>query len=113
MDLCNLIINSPGVPNNWESNITTIQSIGLRSINSMNLSSNKINNMINSNYLNIIKNLNKNYIYSINIVGLKTNTNYLNFGYSINNSNTKYFSDYNCYSNYNNEIVRITTEVWK
>jgi len=112
-DLCNLLINTPGVPNNWENNLSSLKSFGLKNVGNMNLSTSKINMFTNINYFNITKNLNQDYIYSIKITGLQTDTNYLDFGYADNRTLIKYSSIYNCYSSYNNELVKISVGIFK
>ena len=110
-DLCNLLVNSQGVPRNWESNLSTLKILGLKNKSTYSLNPSKVSRLLSGNYLNITKNLNDEFIYGIKIVGVNTNTTYGNFGYDIDNS--KLSSEYTCYSNYNNEIVKIIVHVEK
>lgn len=110
-DLCYLLINSPGEPSNWEINISTLNLMGLKSITSNSLSSSKINNLTSDNYLSILDKINSTGYIKINIVGLNTSTNYANFGSS--GGYDSLSSKSVCYSNYNNEMVKVLVEVWK
>jgi len=113
-DICKLLISSSGIPNNWESDISKLKTIGLLKINSSILDPNKISLLTPTNYLNISDSLNIANILNIKIKGLKTNTIYLDFGFNSSNSIPKLTSKYNCYANYNNlEMAKILVEVWQ
>lgn len=109
--ICNLLISSSGVPNHWNQNLSTLVSIGLLDDGGINLSSNKLNVLNNSNYLDLTNNWNQNYFYHINIIGLKSGIDYVDFGFD--NLSNNICSNYICYSNYNSEIVKVDVGVCK
>lgn len=111
-DICNMLILTPGYPSNWQANISSLVFIGMKNISgNYSLDSSKINAFNSVNYLNITDKLYlENEFITIKIIGLKTNTSYLDFGEE---SNVYQFSIYSCYSNFNNEPVKVTVEIWK
>lgn len=111
-DICNLLISTPGYPLNWETNLSQVVFIGLKNSSSNSLNSSKIAVFTNSNYLNITDKLYLSDEYvNIKVTGIKTNTSYVDFGYNLASLND--FSSYTCYSNYNDEVVKVKVEVWK
>ena len=64
------------------------------------------------NYGTISDNMGLDFFFQIQITGLESNTNYLNFGISEEIAFT-YYDKYICYSNYNGEIVEIIVGVWR
>lgn len=111
-DICNLLVSTDGYPQTWESNISSAITIGLKNSSGNILNSSKIDVFSNSNYLNITDKfyLDQSYV-NIKIIGLRTNTSYVDFGYEL--TPIEDFSSYTCYSYYNNEIVEVKVEVWK
>lgn len=110
-DICYLLTSTPGYPINWESNLTQLKSVGLKSITSNNLDPNKIANLTSANYLTILDTLNIIGYFKIDVIGLNTSTNYANLGSS--GGYDSVFSKQTCYSNYNNEVVKVLVEVWQ
>lgn len=110
-DICYLFISTSGNPQNWELEISNLKTIGLKNISSNSIDANKLAVLNSSNYFTIIDKLYLNSSYvNIKIVGLKTNSTYLNFG---DQGKIVVFQDYTCYSNYNGEEVKVTVEVWE
>ncbi len=107
-DLCFLLSKTEGVPNNWEKNVSKLKTLGLFNISSGELSSSKINTLKALNY-SFLYNRTKISNFYLEIKGLNNNTNYLNYGY---NTNRTHSSNYNCYSYYNNEIVKLEVITW-
>ena len=111
-DLCYLFINTPGSPINWESNFNQTNSFGFKDLNSKNLSNSKFTILNQELYFDMIKkmDLNSTFVW-VKIIGLETDTDYLTLGdrglYDSINAN------YQCYSKYNSEIVKVFVEVWK
>lgn len=112
IDICNLLISTPGYPQNWEDNISSVVFIGMKNITSNTLSTQKVANFTSSNYIQLIDTLkfNDTKYVNIKIIGVNNNTNYLDFG---NFPAVRDFASYTCYSNYNGELVKIQVEVWK
>ncbi len=110
--ICYLLISNTGIPNHWEDNISNLNVLGLRNIDSNDISSNKLNAMNSENYLNLTKFFDDGYLYNIRIESLNGSNVYLNFGYFNNDSIYNVDSLNSCYSNYNGEIVRVLVEVW-
>lgn len=110
--LCNLLIKSSGSPSDWNLDFQNNINLGLKNESSYSLDSNKIASFSSQNYFNLSDSLGLGYKYfNLNIIGLSTNTSYLNIGYP--KGDTSFFGNYVCYSNYNSEIVKVTVEVWK
>lgn len=110
-DLCFLLSSTKGSPNNWEVDINSTFFVGLKSEN-FNLSSSKIIFLNDSNnYFDIIDNLDYENKINLEIVGLESNTVYVNLGTNLDNVSV-YFAKYSCYSNYNGEVVKFNVEVW-
>lgn len=110
-DICYSLVSQSGIPNNWESDIDTLEFIGLKETTSKNLSSSKIAQLTSGNYFTVLDSLNISGFLYLKITGIDTQTNYLDFGVRDNLSNT--VSSYTCFSNYNSEPVKVFVEVWK
>jgi len=111
IDICNLLVSTSGYPKNWENNLNTLSSLGLKNESSNYIDPNKLSKFNSTNYFTLIDKLNLNGSYvSLKLVGLKTNNTYLNFAeYTL---FTNYYT-YQCYSNYNNEEVKLEVIIWK
>lgn len=110
-DICNMLISTPGFPPNWEANISTIVFIGMKNISeNSSLDSLKLAEFTSANYINITDKLYlEDEFVNIKIIGLETNTSYLDFGEELSFYS---FSLYSCYSNYNNEPVKVMVQIW-
>lgn len=111
-DICFLLSKSSGLPQNWETDINNTIFFGFKNINDSKLNLVKINQFRNDTYFTIIDKMNISANLAIRIEGISTNTHYLSFGVLATEINPKY-ANYQCYSNYNSEIVKIFVEVWK
>lgn len=112
-DICLILTSSSGFPSNWEADLNSSYSIGLRTINNFSLSLTKMQFLNDSsNYYELIDYMNFEDNFNVKIVGLNSNNTYINFGSNINDVSV-YFSNYVCYSYYDSEIVRVLVEVWK
>ncbi len=113
-DVCQMLINSPGNPNNWETNINTIIFPGLKNLNHNNtLNAQKILAFNNTNYWDILNSMNiEKEGVNVKIIGIDTNTTYRNFGQFASDTYDVNFGNSVCYSNYNGEIVKVLVEVW-
>jgi hypothetical protein len=112
-DICILLTQTSGNPNNWETlNIENVSFFGLKNISSNQLNSVKISKFNTSNYYDIINKFDIGGYFNIKIIGLETNTVYLNFlNLNIDDENIL-TGNYVCYSNYNSEIVEVQIETW-
>lgn len=109
-DICFLLTKTSGYPDNWETNISNLNFVGLKNISSNNLDINKISALTTENYFLILDSLNISSYIVIDIKGLSSQTDYLNLG---NSTYTNLVSSYSCFSNYNNEQVKVNVEVWQ
>lgn len=110
-DICFLLTKSSGYPKNWENDLNNFDYIGLKNINTNFLDTNKLAVFTQTNYFDIVDSLNILGYVNINILGLQTGSNYLNFGnFSIKGD---LLSSSTCFSNYNNEVVKVLVEVWR
>ena len=110
-DICNMLISTPGYPGNWENDISSLVFIGMKNISAnYSLDSLKIAEFTSENYINITDKLYlEDEFVNIKIIGLETNTSYLNFGGELSSYS---FSLYSCYSNYNSEPVKVMVQIW-
>ena len=111
-DICNMLVSTPGYPENWETDISSVVFIGMKNVSAnYSLDSLKIAEFTSANYINITDKLHlEDEFVTIKIIGLETNTSYLNFGEEL---ITMYqFSLYSCYSNYNSEPVKVMVQIW-
>lgn len=110
-DICFLLVESSGNPNDWELNISSLGFIGLKNFSSQSLDSNKLIQLNSTNYFQILDSLViDSYLY-LGIIGLDTDNTYLDFGTRAGNPN--YQANYVCYSSYQGEVVKVYVEVWK
>ncbi|MCA9497021.1 MAG: hypothetical protein KC589_08815 [Nanoarchaeota archaeon] len=110
-DICFLLVDSSGSPNNWENNVSSVNFPALKNLSSQSIDAGKLSSFNSSNYFYIIDAFSiSSYVY-IKIDGLNNGTNYLNFGTKAGNSNFQAASS--CYSTYLGEIVRVYVEVWR
>ena len=111
-DICSLLINSPGIPNDYEDDVGSLIQPGLREINSQNLSQNKLSVFNNDSlYFGFIERIDFDYFLSVDVIGVASGTSYSSFG--VTSGVESIYSKYICYSNYNSEIVKVVVEVWK
>jgi len=110
-DICNMLVSTPGFPQNWEADISTLVFIGMKNISAnYSLDSLKIAEFTSENYINITDKLYlEDEFVTIKIIGLETNASYLDFGEELSSSQ---FSLYSCYSNYNSEPVKVMVQIW-
>lgn len=110
-DLCYILVNNPGSPDNWYTDIQNSQNIGLRSLGNNTLDPEKINALTTENYFFIIDKLNYDNFMYITIDGIYSNTTYVDFGAST--GITSYSSTYSCHSVYNEEVVGVVVQTWR
>lgn len=110
-DICYLLISSPGIPNNWNDDLSSMSLPGMKSSTNNSLDPLKVSEFSLNNYFTIIDNFNTGDFMYLNIEGLRTNSTYLSFGVS--GEGSALSSSYTCYGNYNSEIVRLLVEIWE
>ena len=110
-DFCYSLTSSMGYPSNWETNLSSLQYIGL--LNSSNLlDSSKLSTFTNgSNYFTILDELNVDIFLYAQIKGLESNTVYGTFGAQSGIDSVS--STYTCYGEYLGEPTKILVEAWK
>ncbi len=110
-DICNLLISNSGMPLDWENDINTIEYFGLKNISSNSINSNKLSLFTLDNYFILLDSIGFDRGLKIEIIGLNSNINYLNFGYNF--TFDSIVSSSSCFSRYNSEMVMVLVEVWK
>jgi len=110
-DLCMISVSSPGIPDTWEENVSSMKFFGLKNVTSFGLSFSKLDVLNSTNYFEISDRLNVDVIFYLGIVGLSSNVSYLSWGYMGDESNL--ISTYSCYSEYGGELVQVYVEAWK
>ncbi|MCA9486380.1 hypothetical protein H6501_00150 [Candidatus Woesearchaeota archaeon] len=110
-DYCESLISSPGLPQNWEEDITTLVALGLKNSTNENLSTAKLAYFSNDYYANLLTFSSEMYNLDVTILGLTTATQYAHFGARA--ASTTMRASSSCYANYNDEVVQVLVEVWK
>ena len=109
-DLCKTLSQTQGIPSNWQTDLTSLNSIGLLNT-SHKLDSSKLTPLQNINYIQIKQQLHlKKYNFHINITNLNSRTELLNFGFKSKSNSLSY--SYSCYIP-NDNLNQIQLEVWK
>lgn len=107
--LCYYLVKTPGYPNDWETNVNTLNYIGIKNMDNNSIDIDKLGALDSSNYDLIRTKLGLDNFIFIKVVGIETNTNYNSFGSFPSDSSGNM---YTCYSNYNDEIVKVIVGVW-
>lgn len=108
-DLCFLFSKTTGVPYNWNENMYQLKTIGLLDKDTQELSINKINKIEHSTYLQIQENFTSSF-FNLKIENLDNGNVLLDKKVSDESANNLISS--NCFAIYNNQIHKITVEVW-
>ena len=112
-DICYMITSFSGIPNNWETDTSTIQSLGLLQIDRELLDLDKINALTNqSNYFTVLDSLNVSSFVFINISSTQNSSSFV-FGSRPSELSTK--GTYTCYASIwnQNHLARVFVEVWR
>ncbi len=109
-DLCFLLTKTAGAPNYWNLVVPNMIYPGIRDGENYNLSLNKMNAFTDGNYMDIVNSLNIGGFIYINVSGINSDTNYLEFGEKV--QFPEFVGSYVCYGQYT-EPVRVYVEVWK
>ena len=112
-DICYMLVKTPGYPTNWETaDVEDPQYLGLYNPSLNRLDEQKLSALSVSIYRRILDNMNMNAFIRIEVVGMTSGTVYRDFGV-INNNALSIFENYVCYSNYNNEQVKVIVGIWR
>ena len=112
-DICFLLTRTQGYPTNWETgSVSDPDYVGLFNSSTKELQQEKISKLNPSLYKQILDNMGVNGFLRIEIVGLESLTTYKDFG-AVNLDILSIYENYVCYSNYNNEPVKVIVGVWK
>lgn len=112
-NLCFLLSESPGYPNDWQtSSPTQFNIFGLKNESSNDLSNSKLSKLSNSNYINISKELNLTETYfNLKIINLSDSSVIKQFGVEANNFSLSEKSV--CFASINSSMSKLIVEVWK
>lgn len=110
-DICRLLVLGPGMPYDWQDNISRTQFFGFKNISTNSLSLIKMQQFNSTNYFDIIDIFSLDSYLNIKVTGLTSSNVYLDWGYNANISVKS--GNYICYSNCGGEMCKVSVEVWK